>query len=138
MKTLTYFLYLGGITHFGILAASALAPRALEWNHHLRELPRLLRQMFWVYGIFIVLMIVCFGILTFLHTPAMVSGDPVARSLCGLIALFWAVRLVVQLFVFDAGPFLTRPLYRYGYRALTLAFIFLTGVYGAAALFPRP
>lgn len=133
MNTLIWLLYLGAVTHFGVLIASALAPRALNWQHHLGDLPRLLRQMFWVYGLFIVLMIVGFGTLTVLHAPAMAAGDPVARSLCGFIAVFWGARLAVQLVVFDAEPFLTCPLYRYGYRALTLVFVYLTSVYGFVA-----
>ena len=127
-------LYLAAIAHFGILSASAMAPKALHWKEHLRELPRLIRQLFWVYGMFIMLMIISFGTLTFMHVDAMIAGDAVARGLCVVIAIFWGLRLAVQLFVFDAKPFLTNRWYRLGYHTLTVTFIFLTGVYTTAAL----
>lgn len=129
-------LLLAGIAHFGILAASATAPRALDWKKHLATLPPLLRQMFWVYGIFIVLMIIGFGLLTLFFGEEMAEGAPLARAVCAMIAIFWGVRLAVQFFVFDAKPWLTRPLYRWGYHGLTVVFIFLTLVYAAAAILP--
>lgn len=137
MNLLFHALQLAGLTHFAILTASFMAPKALNWRENLAPLPRLLRQMFWVYGAFIVLMIVSFGTLTLWHTEQLASGDPLARAVCGMIALFWAVRLGVQLFVFDAKPFLTRPLYHVGYHLLTLAVIFLIAVYTWAAVFPK-
>jgi hypothetical protein len=126
-------LYLGGLLHFGVLAASALAPWALGWRHNLALLPRLLRQMFWVYGAFVVLVIVGFGTLTLCFAPQMAAGDPLGRALCAFVAVFWAARLGVQWFVFDAKPWLTRPLYRAGYHALTAVFTVLVVVYGWAA-----
>ena len=68
-------LYAGGAMHFGILIASALTPFALDWKTLLSPLPKLLRQMFWVYGGFIVLVIISFGTLTLLHAPAMAAGS---------------------------------------------------------------
>ncbi|MFT4640848.1 MAG: hypothetical protein ACI8T1_004181 [Verrucomicrobiales bacterium] len=133
MKTLEILLYFAATAHFGILSASAMARRALHWKEHLRELPRLIRQLFWVYGIFIVFTIISFGILTFMPADAMLAGDAVARGLCAMIAAFWGLRLFVQLFVFDAKPFLTNRWYRLGYHALNVTFIFLTAVYATAA-----
>ena len=61
----------------------------------------MLRQLFWVYGVFIVVMSISFGVLTCIHAPAMAAGDPIARSICALIAIFWGLRLLVQWFVFS-------------------------------------
>ena len=124
----------GGMLHFAILIASALTPGVLEWRRHLANLPPLLRQLFWVYGSFIVLVIVSFGIISLAHAGALASGDPLARSVSGLIAIFWAARLGVQWFVFDATPFLTNALLKLSYHALTVAFIALTLIYGGAAI----
>jgi hypothetical protein len=134
MKTL---LQLGGVLHFAILCASALTPRVLDWRGQLAPLPPLLRQLFWVYGGFIVLVIVSFGTLTLLHAATLASGEPLPRTICGVIALFWAARLAVQWFVFDATPFLTNALLQLGYHALTLAFLALTIIYSTAAVFPH-
>jgi hypothetical protein len=134
MNNLLIALYFAGLMHFGILIASALAPRALNWRENLAPLPKLLRQMFWVYGGFIVLMIVSFGVLTLTFAPEMAAGElPLARAVCAVIAIFWAVRLGVQFFVFDAKPFLTNWIYTAGYHGLTIVFILMVAIYGWAA-----
>ena len=127
---------LGGLVHFAILIASALTPGVLEWRRHLANLPPLLRQLFWVYGSFIVLVIVAFGIISLAHASTLASGEPLARSVCALIAVFWAARLAVQWFVFDATPFLNNPLLKLGYHTLTVAFVALTSIYACAAIHP--
>lgn len=126
----------GGAIHFAILIASALTPRALDWRRNLASLHPFLRRLFWVYGAFIVLVVIGFGALTLLHAGQMAVGDPLARSLCGFIALFWLARLIVQLFVFDARPFLTNAFFKIGYHALTAAFICLVAIYGWTAVVP--
>jgi hypothetical protein len=120
--------------HFAVLLASALTPRALDWRSNLASLHPFLRRLFWVYGSFIVLVIVSFGTLTLLFAPRLASGDELGSALAAVIAVFWLARLGVQLFVFDARPFLTNWFYKTGYHALTLVFIFFVLVFGSAAL----
>jgi len=64
------------------------------------------------------------------------SGTPLARALCGFIALFWTARLVVQLFYFDAEPYLTHWFLRLGYRGLTGVFTYFAIVYAIVAAAP--
>lgn len=129
-------LILAGLGHFGILVASLLTPRALDWKTHLTPLHPFLRTLFWVYGAFIVLTITGFGVLTLVNVRAMATGDPVARSLAAFIAVFWSARLFVQFFVFDAREFLTSSLRKVGYQTLTVAFIAQAAVYIFAAIKP--
>ena len=128
-------LYFGGAFHFCLLIASALVPFALDWKGILAPLPRLLRQLFWVYGGFIVMFIIFLGTLTLMHAPRMAAGDPMGRSLCVVIAIFWGVRLAVQFFVLDAKPFLTRWIWKVGYNTLTVVFIVMVAIFtwGAVA-----
>ena len=129
-------LTLAGLGHFGILIASFMVPKALQWDKHLAALPPFLRSLFWVYGAFIVLTIIGMGTLTLLHAQAMAAGEPVARSLAAFIALFWSARLFVQFFIFDAREFLTSTLRKVGYHTLTAAFIAQAAVYTFAAVAP--
>jgi len=117
-----------------ILIASASTPRALDWRKNLAVLHPFLRKLFWVYGVFVVMVIIAFAVLTFRHADAMAAREPVARSLCLFIAIFWGARLLVQFAIFDARPFLTNWFYKTGFHALTIIFAFLTFVYGKAAL----
>jgi hypothetical protein len=135
MKT---WLLIGGLLHFVILIASALTPRVLDWRRNLAALDPFLRRLFWVYGGFIVLVIVSFGALTVSHADELTSGTPLSRSICAVIAIFWLARLAVQFFVFDPRPFLTTTFLRVGYHGLTFLFTALVFIYGNAALNPHP
>jgi hypothetical protein len=134
MNHLEIFLRIAGCLHFAVLVASALTPGALDWRGNLATLHPFLRRLFWVYGAFIVLVIIAFGTLTLWHSHALVEGTPLARSVCLFIGVFWLARLFVQLFVFDARPFLTNWFYKIGYHSLTVVFIYFVTVYGMAAL----
>ena len=131
MKSLLQF---AAVLQLSILIASALTPRVLDWRTNLAALQPFLRKLFWVYGAFIVLVIIAFATLTFLHADMMATREPVARSLCAFIAIFWAARCVVQFAIFDPRPFLTNWFYRLGYHALSIIFAFLVFVYGKAAI----
>ena len=134
MNSLQTLLRIAGLLHFGLLIASALTPRALDWRANLAALHPFLRRLFWVYGSFIVLVIVAFGTLTLCHGAEMAAGTPLGRSLCLFIAVFWLARLFVQLFVFEARPFLTTWFYKIGYHGLTVVFIYFAAVYGFASV----
>ncbi len=134
MNHLETVLKIAGSLHFALLLASGLTPHALDWRRNLAALHPFLRRLFWVYGSFIVLVIIAFGMLTLLHAGEMAGGSPLGRSLCLFIAIFWLARLLVQLFVFDARPFLVNWFYKCGYHSLTIVFVFFVVVYGIAAL----
>jgi len=72
MKTL---LQVAGMLQLSILIASAQVPRVLDWRRNLAGLHPFLRKLFWVYGSFIVLVIIAFVTLTFLHGGAMAAGE---------------------------------------------------------------
>jgi len=131
MKSLLQF---AAALQWSILIASALTPRVLDWRTNLAALHPFLRKLFWVYGVFIVMVVIAFSTLTFLHADAMAAREPVARSLCVFIAIFWGARFFVQFAIFDPRPFLTTWFYKLGYHALTVIFAFLVVVYGKAAI----
>lgn len=125
-----------GILHIGTFLASAAVPQVLDWKGELRKLDGLSRQLIWVHGLFIVLTIIGFGALTILFPVDLASGSHLARAVCAFIALFWSARLFIQLFVFDAKPFLKSTFLKLGYHGLTLVFIYQTVVLSWAAISP--
>ena len=127
-------LVLGGVCHFGILTASALVPRVLAWRDELRKLQPLCRHLVWTHGVFIVGVIVGFGAISVLAAADLASGSRLARLVCGFIAAFWLARLAIQLFLFDARPFLTSAWLKLGYHGLTAVFTYLGAVYAWAAI----
>jgi hypothetical protein len=133
---LANLLLLAGVCHFGILTASALVPRVLDWKGELKSLSPLSRHLIWTHGAFIVLTIVAFGVITVANAPELAGGAKVARWFCGFVAAFWGARLAIQLFLFDARPFLTSALLKLGYHGLTAVFTYLAVVYAWAAIAP--
>jgi len=132
---LTRGILLAGAGQLGVLIASSLVPIRLRWTTELAVLPRLYRQMYWVYGAYVVLAIISFGLISLFNAREMASGGGLARGLCGYIAVFWAGRLSLQA-VFDIKEHLTAWWLRLGYHALTVLFALFTLIYGYAALHP--
>jgi hypothetical protein len=127
-------IFVSGVLHFGTLVASAAVPQVLDWKAELRKLAPLSRQLIWVHGLFIVLTIIGFGMLTICCSEELALRAPLARSVCGFIAFFWLARLFVQFFVFDAKPFLKSTFLKIGYHGLTVVFIYQAAVLSWAAL----
>lgn len=121
----TEAIFLVGWGQLCVLAASALVPIRLEWRTALSTLPHLLRQLFWVYGGYVVLSIVSLGLICIFNAEELASGTTLARSFCAYGAAFWGIRLSLQPFL-SAKPFLTTPWLRLGYHLLSVLFAFFT------------
>ncbi len=126
---------IAGACHFGILIASALVPLRLNWKTDLAVLPRLHRQMYWVYGGYVVLSIVAFGLISLFNSQEMAGGSRFARCVCGYIAVFWGIRVSLQA-ALDVKDHLTLWWLKAGYHTLTILFASFTMLYGYAALGP--
>ena len=131
--SLSRLIFFAGIGQLSVLMASALVPLQLDWRRELRVLPNLLRQMYWVYGGYVVLAIVAFGAMSAFNSKELAGRTPLARGMCAYIAVFWGVRLLLQA-VFDANTYLTRWWLRAGYMLLTMLFAAFTVIYTLAAL----
>ena len=127
-------LRIGGAIQLAILLASALVPGKLGWRSHLAKLPALSRQLIWVHGGYIVFTIAALGLLSLCEAAALADGSVLARSVCGFVAVFWGLRLMIQLFLFDGRPYLAGHFLKLGYHALTVAFTVLTVSYTWLAL----
>lgn len=125
-----------GIAQFTVLIASALVPRRMNWRRELQSLSRLHRQMYWVYGGYVVLAIIAFALISTLNASELARGGGLARGFCAYVAVFWGIRLGLQ-WVFDVKEHLTEWWLRAGYHVLTVLFAGFTIVYGAAAVLPR-
>ena len=94
---LELLIFAGGILHFGILLASAMVPKVLDWKASLAKLDGLFRQLVWVHGAFIVLVIIGFGVLSVgKRPPAPFALDVCVLSAGGSAGLF-AVGFVAAL-----------------------------------------
>lgn len=126
-------IFWAGLGQLDVLVASALVPIRLQWKVTLAPLPRLVRQLFWIYGGYIVLTIVSLGVVSLTRSEDLASGTPLARLVCGYAALFWGVRLTLQPLL-AVEPFLTTRWLRAGYHLLTFLFVTFTLVFGWGAV----
>ncbi len=133
---LELLIQIAALLHLGLLAAAALTPRVLNWRSQLAQLTPILRQLVWVYGSFIVLVLLGFGTISALYAESLAAGSPLSRALCIFLTIFWLARLGVQLFLFDTALVLDRALLRLGYHTLTVTFLYLATVYALAAWLP--
>ena len=131
---LARLIFLAGVAQLGVLIASALVPFRLNWRSDLQVLPKLHRQMFWVYGGYVVLSIVSLALLSIFNARELSSGSTLARGVCAYAATFWGIRCGLQA-VFDTRDYLTAWWLKAGYAVLTMLFAGLTIIYtlGAAA-----
>jgi hypothetical protein len=126
---------LAGAGQLFVLIASALVPFQLKWKTELAVLSRLHRQMYWVYGGYVVLAIAAFGLISLFNARELAGGGRLARWVCGYNAVFWGVRLGLQ-WIFDVKEHLSNWWLRLGYYTLTILFAGFTLLYGFAALRP--
>ncbi|HQU45935.1 MAG TPA: hypothetical protein PK867_24185 [Pirellulales bacterium] len=109
-------------------------PGKLQWRVDLSKLPPLSRPLIRVHGGYIVLTIAAMGLVSLCEAAQLADGSSLARTICGFVAVFWSVRLAIQLMLFDGRIYLTSPFLKIGYHSLTAAFTILALVYGWLAL----
>jgi hypothetical protein len=124
-----------GMAHFPLCLATLYVPVALNWRTNLAVLQPLLRQMFWTYAGYILVINCCFGVVSTAATTELLNGSFLAKSITLFIAFYWIVRVGIQFFYFDRTHAPKGPLYVTGEILLVSCFIAFSIVYLAAFLF---
>jgi hypothetical protein len=132
---LPLLIFLAGFGQLSVLVASALVPIRLNWRAEFNKLSRLHRQMYWVYGGYVVLSIISFGAICLTNSQALADGSRLARSVCAYFALFWGIRLSLQTWL-DVKEHLTAWWLVAGEYVLTALFLYFTIVFALAAIAP--
>ena len=128
---MTRWIWLAGIVQVAIIAGNFLLPRRLDLRANLARLPIFLRQVFLVHWLYILLVLAGFSALCFWFADDLAGASPLGRFLSGAIALFWLLRLLLQLFYYDAELRRRNRLLDVAYCA---ALLLLSTVFGCAAL----
>jgi hypothetical protein len=126
-------IFVAGWLQLCVLIASSLVPLRLNWQTSLAGLPCLHRQLYWIYGGYVVLGIISNGLVAIVCADELASGTRLARFVCGYIAVFWGVRLSLQAFL-DVKEHLTAWWLYAGYHTLTVLFLTFTALFVYAAL----
>ncbi|HYR28373.1 MAG TPA: hypothetical protein VEU30_07905 [Thermoanaerobaculia bacterium] len=130
-----YALLLAGLTQIAIAVSSLLIPRLLDWPAETRRLTNLTRHVFWTYAGYTFGIHLAFGILSLSAPSALLERTTLAAAVTGFIAVYWAVRVVLQFAIYDRSIAATKPLFQAGEVLYATAFVFLALTNGAAALY---
>ena len=127
-------LILAGIGQILLAAVSPLIPFVLRWREQTARLDTLTRQVFWTYAGYILVINLCFGLLSALRPGWLLTRAPLTSTVDGFIAAYWLTRFLIQIFYFDRSSAPSGPIYRLADTALTLFFAGLAAIYALAAV----
>lgn len=94
-------LYAAGGLQLVVVAANFVIPGRLEFAGNLSKTSPIIRQIFRVHHVYIVGILAFFAALCFVFPEELAGGSAMGRFTTGFIALFWGLRLPVQLFYYD-------------------------------------
>ena len=124
-----------GVGHIVLCMASAVVPKFLEWGKELKSLPVLLRQMFWIYAGYILIINFCFGIISILGASELLNHSFLAKCITLFIGVYWLARVIIQFFYFDTSNAPKGLIFTIGEVLLVGTFMGFTIVYASAFLY---
>lgn len=128
-RVLSLALWLAGVGHFCILAASVQVPFRLGWKQDLAKLSSFNRKLMWTYGAFTAMTIAAFGLLTLMLHTELLRGDRAALGLAMFIGLYWMTRVLVDCCYFRHSDWPRGPQFVLGHVLLTSLFVALAATY---------
>jgi hypothetical protein len=131
MRFLIPGLWAAGAVQLVILAANFFLPKKLRCRENLSRVSPMIRSVFVVHWIYIALVLGIFSALSFWFAPDLAGASRLGRFLSAAIAVFWLLRVPIQLFAYD--PELRRQ-NRLSDIIFLAAFSYLGIVFGVAAL----
>src|SRR5947209_1071991 len=100
MHAMIPYVWAAGGVQLLIASANFFAPRVLEYPANLAKVSPIVRQIFTVHTIYIVLVLVIFAGLCVGFAPELAGGSALGRYCSMFLALFWGLRIVLQLFFY--------------------------------------
>jgi hypothetical protein len=129
VRALLLLLWIAGFVQVAIASANLFLPAKLNYRENLSRVSPIIRQIFVVHSAYFVGAVLMFAAVTFGFAGDLASGRGLGRFLAGAIAVFWLVRVPVQLPYYYAA---LRRENRSGDMAFTAGAFFLAATYGAA------
>ncbi len=131
MQALVPSLWAAGGLQLAIAAANVLLPGKLRYRENLSRVSPIIRQIFVVHSIYVVFVVLFFAVLCLFFAPVLAGGSGLCRFLSATMAIFWLMRVLMQLFYYDAD---LRKQNRLADAAFSLSALFLGSVFAVAAL----
>jgi hypothetical protein len=134
MKTpnIQQLIYLAGIAQIALVIGSLAVPAVLNWRTELAKVRPLIKQVFWTYAAYILVINLCFGLVSALDFKELTNGTTLSMLVTGFVAFYWVSRILIQFFYFDRADFPTGKWHKLAEIILVALFIFLSVVYSLA------
>jgi Membrane bound O-acyl transferase family len=129
-------IYAAALGHLLLLCASGQVANRLGWKQDIPKLTRFNQKVFWVYAFYILLCICTFATLTWRLHDHFLAGEESARWIAGFIAVFWTVRVLVDVFWYDHRDWPTGNSLLAGHALLTTLFCALASLYWVIVIAP--
>ena len=131
---LQWWLEAAAIAQIGVATLNLGLARLLRWKEPLRQLPLLMREVFQVHVWFISLTLAAFGVMTLrFAAPMAAKGDPAATWLAAVIAIFWGLRVLIQLAYYSVSHWRHDRFRTVVHLLLLVIYGAMTAAYGIAA-----
>ncbi len=131
MLPLSAWIQVAGAVQLAIGLANLPLASRLQYRKNLAGASAIVREVFYVHAAYIVLVVLGFAALSMLFPADLAGGQPLGRFLSAFLAIFWLLRVPIQLFYY---PVEIRRQNRLADAIFTLAFAFLAIVFGLAAI----
>jgi hypothetical protein len=131
MRPFLWYLWLAGAVQLLILLANIPLPKILQTRENLARVSPMIREMFIVHWGYIVLVLGIFATLCFGFASDLAGASRLGRFLSACMAIFWLVRVPIQIFFYDSE---TRRRNRLADAGFLACFSYLGVVFTAAAL----
>lgn len=131
MLPLTAWIQVAGVVQIAIALANLPLALRLQYGKNLAGASAMVRRIFYVHASYVVYMVLGLAVVSLAFPAELASGHGMGRFLSGFMALFWGLRVPIQLFYY---PIEVRKQNRLADVVFIVAFAFLAVVFAIAAL----
>lgn len=131
MLPLTAWIQVAGVVQIAIALANLPLALRLQYGKNLAGASAMVRRIFYVHASYVVYMVLGLAVVSLAFPAELASGHGMGRFLSGFMALFWGLRVPIQLFYY---PIEVRKQNRLADVVFIVVFAFLAVVFAIAAL----
>ncbi|MDP9079205.1 MAG: hypothetical protein M3O71_17390 [Bacteroidota bacterium] len=123
---------IAGFAQIALVVGSLAIPGILNWHTELARVQPLIKQMFWTYAAYILVINLSFGLLSVFDSVELINGAHISMFVTAFIAVYWISRVLIQFFYFDRANFPKGSRNRLAEIVLVALFIFFSLIYSRA------
>jgi len=121
-----------GVILAALVVVNLFVPSRFEWHADMAKLTLINRQIFQAHSVFLVLILALSSALLLTSADALLEPSRLSRAILLGLTIFWGLRMVMQWFFYSAEIWRGNRFFTTMHVVFSMAWIYLTGVFGAA------